>query len=540
MINIILSIKEVSFQPVGLANIVLKTFFLSGLLAFMCAPVIASNGSPKIKLQPKVEPLQIGQDPAKIEPNEPVEIPYDLALMSKTLTSMIGDLALENLIGPKGQAVPVDIDRLTLKAVIETLKGLDGLKKNEKEPKIFPNLKKLVEKAFASNETKAQDFKNLLIAINNLDIPDLMIPAAAVYVDKILGAKAKTPADIKPILEKIKLELKENLPADLLPLAQDYLDWLTNPNSFLDPIIIPDMGGDLIFSYAPENKIYVANFNYELINVFDTEKNEKTGKIEIEPDVSALARTSNKLYASTFEDGIFVFDSKTNKVIEEPIKILGMPVALATFDSKLYVANYKSNIITVIDTNTNKILGEPIVVGKSPASMAISGTKLYVANSGDGTVSVIDTNTNKILGKPIVVGKYPRGMAISGTKLYVANSGDRTVSLIDTKTDQATQLPMNKEFRSGVTIELAISGNYLLIATQRDNKYDLDNFQIAIFDITANKIIGQLIVMNKARRHSFTTLGKNIYVISPLSTVPPFKNEMRIFDLTKVLKYGFL
>ena len=66
----------------------------------------------------------------------------------------------------------------------------------------------------------------------------------------------------------------------------------------------------------------------------------------------------------------------------------------------------------MIDTSTNKIMAT-IEVGKRPWNMVITpdGGKLYVANGRSDSVSVIDTATNTKI-KDIPVGKRPWGVVI--------------------------------------------------------------------------------------------------------------------------------
>ena len=60
--------------------------------------------------------------------------------------------------------------------------------------------------------------------------------------------------------------------------------------------------------------------------------------------------------------------------------------------------------------------------------------KWYVANSRSNTVSVIDDTTDKVKNV-IPVGKYPVGIAIDPNtkKVYVTNRNSDTVSVIDEK-----------------------------------------------------------------------------------------------------------
>ena len=65
-----------------------------------------------------------------------------------------------------------------------------------------------------------------------------------------------------------------------------------------------------------------------------------------------------------------------------------------------------------IDTGTNTVIGT-MPVGKRPWNMAITpdGGKLYVANGRSDTVSVIDTDKLVAL-KDVPVGSFPWGVVI--------------------------------------------------------------------------------------------------------------------------------
>jgi YVTN family beta-propeller protein len=66
----------------------------------------------------------------------------------------------------------------------------------------------------------------------------------------------------------------------------------------------------------------------------------------------------------------------------------------------------------VIDTAADKVIAT-IPVGKRPWNMAVTrdGGKLYVANGRSNSVSVIDTAKNAVV-KEIPVGDTPWGVAI--------------------------------------------------------------------------------------------------------------------------------
>lgn len=103
---------------------------------------------------------------------------------------------------------------------------------------------------------------------------------------------------------------------------------------------------------------------------------------------------------------------------------------------RAYVANSRSDTVSVIDRTTDAVVGT-IVVGPFPVSIAVTpdGVRAYVANSGTNTVSVIDTASSTVVAT-VQVGMSPVSITITpdGKHAYVANTHDRSVSVIDTAT----------------------------------------------------------------------------------------------------------
>ncbi len=96
------------------------------------------------------------------------------------------------------------------------------------------------------------------------------------------------------------------------------------------------------------------------------------------------------------------------RVSTEPDAIAVIPDGWTT-----YVANYRSDNVSVIDTQTNRVVGS-ISVGKGPSSIGITSDDktAYVVNLVSNTISVIDTQTNQVVGRPIRVGKWPFAIAV--------------------------------------------------------------------------------------------------------------------------------
>ena len=114
-------------------------------------------------------------------------------------------------------------------------------------------------------------------------------------------------------------------------------------------------------------------------------------------------------------------------------------VAVSPDGSKVYVANHKSDAVSVIDTSTNNVTST-VNVGYGPWGVAVSpdGSKVYVTNA-EGTVSIISTAENNVTAT-VDVEDFPIGVSVTpdGSKVYVTNSDSNNVSVIDTATNTVT------------------------------------------------------------------------------------------------------
>jgi len=132
-------------------------------------------------------------------------------------------------------------------------------------------------------------------------------------------------------------------------------------------------------------------------------------------------------------------------------------VAVNPKTNKIYVANYRSNNVTVIDGATNKTT--TVAVGSGPVAMAVNQVtnKIYVANetslnaqgapdpNGTGYVTVIDGATNKTT--QVAAEIQPDAIAVNENtnKIYVANQGSNDVTVMDGATNKTTSVALRKE-----------------------------------------------------------------------------------------------
>ena len=108
--------------------------------------------------------------------------------------------------------------------------------------------------------------------------------------------------------------------------------------------------------------------------------------------------------------------------------------------SRVYIANYGDNTISVINTATNTVTAT-IPVCKEPAGLSVSpdGSKVYVAYYGCDTVNVINAVTDTISATiPVCSMAYCLCVSPDGNKVYVTNQSSNTVSVINSVTDSIT------------------------------------------------------------------------------------------------------
>lgn len=106
----------------------------------------------------------------------------------------------------------------------------------------------------------------------------------------------------------------------------------------------------------------------------------------------------------------------------------------------IYVANAKSNNISVIDGATDSVI-ETIPVGGSPSGVAVDSQTnfIYVANAGIsqigdlGNITVLDGGKLTTATLTDSNAKNPVAVSVNSVtnKIYVANSGSNNVTVID-------------------------------------------------------------------------------------------------------------
>ena len=195
----------------------------------------------------------------------------------------------------------------------------------------------------------------------------------------------------------------------------------------------------------------------------------------------ALSEDASVLAISNMEnDSISLIDAKTFKLLDEldlrpgendSMKngIAGgeFPFGLVFADNKIYVASMRDYEVIVLTFNKKHLkIHKRIQVGSQPTRL-IFNTKnheLFVANSRSDSISVIETINDKVKGSFFTIapddifnkyhlkGANPNAMRLKNNTLYVSNGGTNSISVI--------KITRDKDETKGEVIGLLPTGWY--------------------------------------------------------------------------------
>ncbi len=199
-------------------------------------------------------------------------------------------------------------------------------------------------------------------------------------------------------------------------------------------------------------KVYVTNGFSNTVSVIDANTNTVSATVVVGSYPRGIKAHGTDVYVANYGDANFsggnyisVINSLNNTVTARiflPGGSLG-PRGMTVLGDNVYVANFRSNNVSVINANTNTIT-DTIDVGMGPRGIVGLGTNVYVENFDGGTISVIDTNTNTVTDT-VVVGHSPAGMGISGTDIYLSSFQDNRLYILNTLDNTLTPGPVEEE-----------------------------------------------------------------------------------------------
>jgi YVTN family beta-propeller protein len=177
---------------------------------------------------------------------------------------------------------------------------------------------------------------------------------------------------------------------------------------------------------------------------------------------------------------------------------------------RAYIANQKSNTVSVVDTSTNRIVAN-LPVESQPQSIAVhpSGSFVYLTNLYSNNVSVIDTVTNTIV-MTILVGSYTTGIAVhpSGSFIYVGSVGSFRISVVDSKSYRITATIPMRSLPS--TMVVHPSGTFVYVANHGSNV-------LSVIDTATNTVVKTVTVGPNPKGVAIHSTGRFVYVTNPPS-----------------------
>lgn len=185
----------------------------------------------------------------------------------------------------------------------------------------------------------------------------------------------------------------------------------------------------------------------------------------------AESHDGSRVYVADFaNDTVSVLDPATNTVIGRPIPVGRRPQGIAvTADGRhVYVADSDSSTMSVIDTQSRTVMG--IAVPRGPFGVAAAPDRpyVYVTDFDSQAVSVLDADVGTVARQPIRISGHPMGIAVhpQGHRIYVVdNTG--TLSMIDTATYRVTTVALGPVYAYGTA--LGPGGADLYVTTLRPN-----------------------------------------------------------------------
>jgi YVTN family beta-propeller protein len=250
-----------------------------------------------------------------------------------------------------------------------------------------------------------------------------------------------------------------------------------------------------------------------LESIADQTKVLTSAQIEVGGMPIEIFSSVDATYVANFRSNtVSVIDSDTNTVIKN-IHVRDGPrfIEALTGGSAVYVANFRSNTVSVIDSDTNTVV-KNITVGDRPRFVeALAGEAIYVANSGSNTVSVINPANNTVI-KNIEVGANPSSIHRYGNTIFIANSDSNTVSVIN---------PANNTVIKNITV-----GAYPISITTSMNAVYVTNSEsntVSVINPANNTVIKNITV--GASPGSIYGFGDTIYVANGESNTVSVINQ---------------
>ena len=282
-----------------------------------------------------------------------------------------------------------------------------------------------------------------------------------------------------------------------------------------------------------KSKIIVSMLVFALIGLvqFETRSQSNNQKAKTKDSISVsldISKRQGLIYVSHIVlDYVSVLDPESNHLIGK-IKAGNGTCCVELSSDNGYIANYKSNDITVFDKKTGKTITS-VTAGDHPSHLVLTADSLYLLighESNDG-LWFLDTRTNQITKKlPDGTGylcRYENGEKIYQSQIFIPS-----VFVIDPE----TQTIVNTIDVGGRPLELAFTPDqkYICVAN-----YDLN--ELEEIDTEIDSVVARIPNVNDARGIAITLDGKFAYVSNVKSATVTIV-DLASVAIVKVIKVG--
>ncbi|MDO8309393.1 MAG: YncE family protein [Actinomycetota bacterium] len=226
----------------------------------------------------------------------------------------------------------------------------------------------------------------------------------------------------------------------------------TQANEVIETIRVGILPENLVIDRRHQ-QLFVPNALSGTVTVVDTRTNTVAATIDLaaapgvissdEPpligEAPVLDADRGLLYVagspvSVLEDGlVWVIDARTHEFIATiPVGRAPDGLALDGERGRLFVANHRSDTVSVVDTSANRVVATISVPVYGTIAYDSVAQKLYIPDRNDG-LSVVSTRRNTVIDA-IPTGKWPEPVVdAEARRLYVATY-DGHVAVLDTRT----------------------------------------------------------------------------------------------------------
>ena len=237
---------------------------------------------------------------------------------------------------------------------------------------------------------------------------------------------------------------------------------------------------------------------------------------------------------------VAVVDTATDSVLTT-ITVGKAPQSVAYVPElhQAYVANQRSNSISVIDTITNTVIATVPTLGPIDIAVSADGKRAYISNFsfnsnlGSYTVSVLDTASNNIVdiirGDSLSSPERIVSAAEDDSKIYVNNYSNSTISEINTVTNQITDVIAVPENTNIIDMALSPAGDKLYVAQNPTGIMVRKSF-ISVIDTKNNEVIKTIDTNLELKHIALSADGEKLFGTSINFSSDHFSN-VAIIDM---------